>query len=179
MHLIPHYQTTVTLFSREGDVWVYPSKQAALKALGRYWIAENVRREFCSFAYREWGAGEFASCDGQAVYQTARYIMRDDAGEPLTAVDFPAPPRPRRYRLLDWWNGEGPVPGIGRPRGGHYFRHIRTTQARRQAQRMEEGEVAPRARRNLRNLPNAWDDFGVAAREDRSWKRHRRTQWKP
>ncbi|WP_157058441.1 hypothetical protein [Azoarcus sp. CIB] len=42
----------------------------------------------------------------------------------------------------------------------------------------EGGEVAARAERNARNLPNNWDDFRVASREDRSWKRHRRTRWK-
>lgn len=65
----------------------------------------------------------------------------------------------------------GPVHGIRKWRGGgHYFRRIHTTPERRQAALVvyEDGEVAARPARNLRNLPNSWDDYARCV--ERSWK---------
>lgn len=53
-----------------------------------------------------------------------------------------------------------------------YYRHIRTTQERRASQ---DGWGRPC--RNLHNLPNFWDDI-VRDSPQRSWKKHRRTQYK-
>lgn len=76
------------------------------------------------------------------------------------------------------WNGRGPVPFTGRRRqGGHCFRHIRTAQARRQAQTLGD-DLPPRAARGLRSLPTAWDDVPVSSRRDTCWKGHRKTQWR-
>lgn len=65
----------------------------------------------------------------------------------------------------------GPVHGIHKWRGGgHYFRRIHTTPERRQAALVlrEDGEVATRAARNVRNLPNSWDDY--VRHVERNWK---------
>jgi hypothetical protein len=186
MYHIPAYETAVTLFSRDGDVWAYPSLRAALTALGRDWIARNVGPHFRVFrcnsrvfdtARETWVA--------EPVYDEHAFIMRDDAGEPVTLAAFYPLIERRRYqsrwtRMLDTWNGEGPVPGVHkRSAGRHYFRRPQTMNERRQAclVLLEEGEVAPRAARNVSHLPNSWDDCCVASRENRNWKQFRKTRW--
>ncbi len=52
-----------------------------------------------------------------------------------------------------------------------YYRHPRTTQERRASQ---DGYGRPR--RNLKNLPNSWDD--IWAERTRCWKAYRKTQYK-
>lgn len=187
MHYIPAYETAVTLFSRDGQVWAYPSLKAALKALGERWIAANVGPHFRVFAHsaryfdtvrEEWV--------GEPVYVERAFIMRDDAGGVVTAATFSPLIERRRWhsrwtRMWDFWNGEGPVPGVRCYRGGgHYYRRPQTMMERRLAGLVleEEGEVAPRGARKANHLPNAYDDYRIAAREDRNWKRYRRTQWK-
>lgn len=188
MHQIPIPDTAVTLFSRDGEVWVYHSMTAALAELGLRWIAANVgahfrvfnhvSRQFC-FATESWTT--------ERVYDCRDFIMRDDFGGVVTAESFSPLVTRRRWssrwtRMWETWNGEGPVPGVRCWRGGNrYYRRPHTMMERRQAALVltDEGEVPPRGARNLRNLPNGWDDFRIAAREDRSWKRHRKTQWKP
>lgn len=52
------------------------------------------------------------------------------------------------------------------------MRHkVHTTQERRYSQ-----EGWGRARRNMANLPNSWDEFWYSPQ--RSWKKHRRTQYR-
>ena len=196
MHVISAPQTAVTMFSRDGEVYVYPSLAAAYKALGSRWIAQYVGKNFREFSHRTrvksdgnpatvgWVLQGFPYVH-ETVYVERDYIMRDDFGTPLTIADFAVfQERNRyrgwRYRWLSTWNGEGPVPGVSKCRGGHhYYRRIHHMNARRQCFPVrEEGEVPPRAARNQHHLPNNWDDYRVANREDRNWKRYRRTQWR-
>ena len=64
------------------------------------------------------------------------------------------------------------------------FCHVRTQSERRKSQyrgnqlKIDGHCIKCRARRNSRNLPNAWDDVLVAWGENRSWKRNRKTQWR-
>lgn len=75
-----------------------------------------------------------------------------------------------RFPLKGYTRRRGPVPGIGKWRGGQNFRRIHTTAERRQAVLIvcEDGEVAPRASRNCHALQNFWDD--TMRTRDRSWK---------
>lgn len=43
---------------------------------------------------------------------------------------------------------------------------------------IDEYQVRLRAKRNMANLVNSWDDIFRGDLRDRSWKRHRKTQWK-
>ena len=185
MKVIPPYQTTVTLFGLDGTVLHFKSLKRALKALGFNWICEKVAREFCLF---KGCCAVGADSPLLPTYVGSAFIMRDDNGLPLTADDFKELVQERkklsrwraRQKLLENWYGKGPVPFVHkRSAGQHTYRRIRHANARRQAVEVaEEGEIAPRARRNLKNLPNNWDDYLVAAREIRSWKRFRKHQWK-
>jgi hypothetical protein len=64
-------------------------------------------------------------------------------------------------------------PGTKKWSGYRYFRHPRTTQERRKYDKQYG-----RKRRSPRNLPNTYDDLIRRDRDDKSWKRHRRTQYK-
>lgn len=190
MHQIPAYETSVTLFHRDGDVWVYKNLRDAYDALGYHWICEHVGEEFRLFAHTttryEWSDQGYVPVV-EPTYVVADFIMRDDFGSKITGKDFYGIYQGRRkaYRCRSWyghryhfWNGEGPVPGVHKRNAGiHYCRRIRHMNERRWATPVDD-EPAPRPGRNSHNLPNPWDDYTVAAREDRSWKRHRRTQWK-
>ena len=187
MYYIPPHETSITLFSSTGGVEVFRTLKEALKALGYRWIAENVGPHFRVFR------GAYSQFDQERErwvrtpqYDDYSFVMRDDHGEPVTAESF-AVLRPQRSwqsrwsARYSWWHGEGPVPGTRCHRGGrHYYRHPRTMNERRLAALVleEEGEVAPRPQRSANSLPCAWDDFRVAARDDRNWKRFRRTQWR-
>lgn len=186
MHIIKPYETSVTLFHRDGQVSVYKSMKEAYRKLGYRWIAENVGKNFREFdRLRTDYSPEGAVPVSERVYFEREYIMRGDFGQILTAKDFehlrPSFRGFLRYRNYYLWNGEGPVPGTGCGRKwGRCFRRLSHMAQRRQAALVlkEEGEVAPRAARNARNLPNPWDDYNVAARENRNWKQFRKHQWK-
>jgi hypothetical protein len=176
MHVIPAYIPAVYLFGRDGSVKKYPSLKAALAALGLGWIRNNVGVEFATRVYAE-DSWTWTGC---------MYVMRTDSGEPLSVDDFRAVADAQRT-AISWWRrsreycGYGPVPGVRKFRGGgRYFRRMSHMNARRQAALVleDEGEVAPRAARNLHGLPNPWDDYRCSARDDRSWKRFRKTRWK-
>jgi hypothetical protein len=192
MHIVKPYQTAVTLFKRNGDVVVFSSMQAALRRLGFSWIAANVGPHFCTFSHHL-----YVSLDGRVVrnreeiggiaiqrpvYVEHDYVMRDDRSNPLTAESFVFL-RVRHSgsytaRLFRYWNGVGPVPGTGKQTGTHHFRNIRYINAKRVAQYfLEEGEPVPRAARNVKCLPDSWDDMPIAARSCRNWKRYRKIQW--
>lgn len=188
MHQIPAYEPSVTLFHRDGDVWVYRSLSEAYDALGYHWLCENVGEEFRMFSHSAtrmvWSDAGYVPVS-EPTYIEAEFIMRDDFGNKVTSKDFYAIKERRRKPYLGWfwsryasWNGEGPVPGVHKYKAGwHYCRRIRHMNERRWAIPMED-EPAPRPKRNRNNLQNPWDDYTVAAREDRNWKRHRRTQWR-
>lgn len=76
-----------------------------------------------------------------------------------------------------------PVPRTGKRSGGRYYRRMKTTQEIKAALSLLADDVAvehrirARPSRNGRNLVQAWDDVPIL-RDDRSWKRFRKTQWK-
>lgn len=70
----------------------------------------------------------------------------------------------------------GPVPRTGKRGSYRYHRHPRTTPTLRAAVAAEQMGLPLRGR--SRDVPTAWDDINRADFHDRSWKRHRRTQWK-
>lgn len=55
-----------------------------------------------------------------------------------------------------------------------YLRHPKTTQERRYSC---DYQVKTRAKRNMNNIPNAWDDKPEAWTGN-NWKKHRKTQYR-
>lgn len=183
MVVIPAPQSAVTLFHRDGRVWVYRNKQQALEELGRGFIARNVGVDFRVFSHTA-----FDGTTSHRVYQEWDYVLRGDQGRPLVLDDFfPSPPRNVYRGDFHWrypsWNGEGAVPSTGRRHRhrGSSMRRPRTQAERRMNQTgaREAGVPAPRGRRNEHHLPSSWDDISRSDWHERSWKRHRRTQYKP
>jgi hypothetical protein len=199
MHIISRQPRAVTLFSRLGPPVRFASLPAAQRELGLRWIGQNVRAEFRTFEHTTWFTGTHIHrtrpssrvLHAEAHYLHAQYVMRDDFGVIVTTRDFYLLAEAAReaaypyYSLQSvyarFWNGVGSVPGVRKIRGGrHSYRRVRHMNARRGAETFaEDGEVAPRAARNVHGLPQPYDDYRVAARENRNWKRHRKTQWKP
>lgn len=188
MHYIKPYQTAVTLFGCDGSCYVYESLKTALKALGFSWISHHVGREFKTYQSARLNSvynpktKKLIEVLSPFSYVYAEFIMRDDFGEPVTALDFDRIRAKKKYRSYCYalWNGEGPVPGTAKGKAGsHHYRRIRCKNALLAAECFEEeGEAAPRADRNQGNLPNSWDDYHVSGRRNNNWKRFRKTRWK-
>lgn len=76
----------------------------------------------------------------------------------------------------------GPVQGTGRRRWRNIDRHPRTLQERRETKALHNDEdledlnIKIRTRRE--KLPTSWDDIPRGDYDHRSWKRHRKTQYK-
>lgn len=191
MYIITPYQTRVTLFSRSGGTWQYPSIKAARDALGLGWISRNVAANFRTYVYTRWCYAdgsqshyrrkeEDARVYYTPVYEEAGHIMRDDAGRPLAYGAFYSPVRSKYRPKSPPWSGVGPVPGTRKPKAGcHRRRNVSYANAFRAAVTFtEEGEVAARPKRTKSLIPSRWDYCEVHGRMDRSWKKYRATQWK-
>ncbi len=177
---LPH---AVRLISADGEVWPYPSLNAFIKAHGLAWIRASVGTQFrvraCIDPELELGP----------VWHEYPFILRGPFGEPITLTDcerlweeqHPWTLNGWFFRRYPFWRGRGPVPGTGHCNAGsHYFRAIKTYPSHRAAAGVVPGEGEPGFRgRRARQLPSAWDDRHVSARRNRSWKRHRRTQYAP
>ena len=65
---------------------------------------------------------------------------------------------------------------------GTWLRDINTTQERREwfayIDELAEYPHLIRHRRSMKELPSAWDDIPRNDLQDRSWKRHRKTQYR-
>lgn len=64
-----------------------------------------------------------------------------------------------------------------------WYRAIRTTNERRhvdgyEVDRLEEEYDVPTTRGRRKHLPSSWDDISRSDYGIRSWKKHRKTQWK-
>lgn len=197
MHVIKSHQTSVTLFCRDGSSTHYPSLKAARAALGLNWIGRNVAEQFRTYSHTRWrnadNTGYFCGGRNHGViqysekfYNESNFVMRDDAGAPVTYAMVYEDHRQEELRTGRWyrsccaqWNGEGPVPGISKRRRRWYGRAIRYANALRGAETFkEEGEVALRTSRAKSLNPSLWSETRVASRDDRSWKNYRNTQRK-
>ena len=73
------------------------------------------------------------------------------------------------YCPIEYEFRRDPVPWTGyNHAGGNYYRRIRTTQERRWSLACDPKFV--RGTRNIRHLPNSWDDITNFSRYHKSWK---------
>jgi len=91
--------------------------------------------------------------------------------------------RPRWSRRRDFVFRRGPVEGIRCYRGGGgWQRAIRTHAEIRENEALyfdaDAKEVGIEPRGHRRNLRTSWDDPGRSDHDVRSWKKHRKTQWR-
>jgi hypothetical protein len=176
------YTPAVTLFGKDGSSREFSSKKAFFDTFGLSWIQDNVGENFKEFSHCE----RFYIDGGLFQYSVAKYkewqfVLRSKDGSALKAGDFWIYRKSygRKY-IPHTWNGFGPVPGIGK-RGlySNYFRLLRTAGLRRDAQFIEgSDEPRIRAKRNSSNLRTTWDDVYRSDWNTKSWKNHRKTQWK-
>ena len=170
------------------EIW-FASAGAALDAVGLRWIGQNIASDFAAPVTR----AVLDPRTGQLIHGT-EWVMETHRGQRLVYEDFAAlrheRDRHRNHRgnfariglgrQLAHQVGRGPVPFTGRRTAGHYFRYPSTVNEKRLAVFVmrEDGEVAPRGKRSASNIADAWDDLPVRARENRNWKRFRKSQWK-
>jgi hypothetical protein len=98
-----------------------------------------------------------------------------------------------RKNFISWWNchpshvpefRNGSMPGVHKPRGGNWYRPVRTYPEHRDVSGVEAdnrngvSSVYVRRARCNRLLIDAWDDVPSGAYGNRSWKRYRKSQWK-
>lgn len=115
------------------------------------------------------------------------FILKNEYNENLTVLDFAEfifkhkKDNPYvNYRHKNW-NGEGPVPYTGKLGRYCYRRKPRTLSIIKDAfSKRDEDEIEFNVinRRTKGNITTAWDDKGRSDWRDRSWKRHRKTQYK-
>lgn len=111
------------------------------------------------------------------------YIIRDSLGNCYNPgiVGEDSWKKIRERRKYRWGYPNPRQPGSRTGQGwGHMYRRPKTTQERRWAHAWDDEDFAPKVRkaRNKKNLVDAWDDRRLSSREDRNWKRFRKTQWK-
>lgn len=155
-----------------------------------HWLASRISRR--RGAYRHWdlsiGPAFRVRVDrdwlGQPYYREYDFILRDAQGNPLEPWIIPAPAWAEKWKRgqrgpVPVWR-RGPVPRTGYKGGSHTdtLRYPRTQAARKAGQApVDDNEPIVRRARSPVALPTAWDDAPRGCQ--RSWKAHRRTQWKP
>ena len=171
----------VSLIDASGHARRFESLAACVEALGLPWLRAHL-----SLQHRT--PDPYDPTD-RSLVRVAAFVLRDFLGDPVphtacvAACGALSRPFPARYRWrLAWhtWNRVGPVPYTGRPHHRRYSRAVRTFREIRDsvAVIVEDGEPPFRCARSRHHLRTRRDDPSVAAREDRNWKRHRRTQWR-
>lgn len=166
MHVIPPVNQLVLFRNGTGETLRYESRKHAVQALGFSWLRHNLVTEF-------WPADDVWSLSRRDI----QWIC-EEGDRRLSLSDFAAYKPKARYTRASTWNGEGPVPGVSRPRKGHYYRRMQTMGERRKAIPIDD-EPGPRPSRRANRLPNNWDDYPRSALRNNNWKRFRKTQWKP
>lgn len=164
MHVIPPVNQPVVFRNGTGETLRYESRKHAVQALGFSWLRHNLVTEF-------WPADDIWSLSRRDI----QWIC-EEGDRRLSLSDFAAFTPKARYTRASTWNGEGPVPGVSRPRKGRYYRRMRTMGERRKATPIDD-EPGPRPSRRANRLPNNWDDYPRGLHNN--WKRFRKTQWKP
>lgn len=172
MYVVPKHQTSVTLFGRDGSVRLFKTRREALRELGANFIRYQVGPDFKTPRLHH----QF----NQDWYVTPySFVMLDDSGKPMSLADFedlvPARKQSRWSRPF----GEYGVSHPGRKRSnGHYYRRPKTISEKRMHSLVvnEDQEPAVRGSRKPSNLADSWDD--ICLYREKSWKSHRKTQYK-
>ncbi len=182
MHVVPPHQTSVTLFSSDGEVYFFKTLSQALRELGMAFLSRHVGPHFRVHLYDLPESGpRTGSWRSRPVYASWPYVMRDDNGGVVLAKDF-LKLHPSQHTGISGrfghWNGEGPVPGTGNSRSWKTYRLGRIYRDLRQSQILEE-DGEPPLRYAMKSGKKAISfDRRRERRTQRNWKAQRQTQWK-
>jgi hypothetical protein len=173
MHVIPPYEAGVTLFHYNGTKQLFASRRALFEHLGWRCLCRELGEYFdpSRWTYVAREAGLVLSLAAFVVFRQSV----TSGGSPQRLLSGYLHREELRSRAVS-----GPVPGIHRRRfGGHY--RIPATFTERRANALvdqEAGEPPVRSSRRWKNLPSSWDDMVRSDHNTRSWKKHRKHQWK-
>lgn len=181
MQHIPPFEA-VTLVHRGGRREVFRNLDSVVRAYGYGRLCRELGDSFkqhYSFHYA-W----HIDADGEEVPELIDRTSNADAfvllgpnGDILTHASLPLPPyRQRHWWGMDFWNGEGAVPGTGRSRYSRRRPRMRLQSARRQSEVLED-DIGPRPARRAHNLPS-YEPGWRSTTGNHNWKLHRPHQWK-
>lgn len=165
------------LIHRDGKAYEYPSLEAMAadkidsKAISKYHDCENVLNK-----------------DGSITQKFNYWIIRDDVGNIVTGQDLRDATEPSfikyRYRTKIYEDQRHaaslglPIPHLRSRYRSQYYRHnkCRHLLALRADIKSYRFDIKPKGKKPKPQDP--WDDRIRSDIYDRSWKRHRKTQWK-
>lgn len=172
----------VYLYGKNGYVEVFNSKKDAALKLG-YGFINNFVGYFLGNPSMN---NNYYLLNDSKSYKD--FIMKNDFNESLTIKDFISifdEIRENKYVNLfslrykmSKWNCEGPVPGTGVKHYGRVMRRPKTLKTLKYATGIIEdcNEPTVRVRGGKSNIVTSWDDIWIY--NQRSWKSHRKTQYK-
>jgi hypothetical protein len=171
MFVVPKKDGPYTVFVAGGEVAVLETKARVVKHVGGF---RALRWQLCTSRPLSLAAW-LEQPDPGFWAVSPRFLVLNAMGEVLTCEDFTElepkadDRRPGAYGRR--W------PGSRRTAYRNWLRFPRTQHERRQNALVvaEDGEDGARGRRRGRNLPSANWDLGRST--ERSWKRHRRSQY--
>lgn len=182
MHNVPQYTPKIRLIKNTGEFWEYKNIQVAAKELYRLGYIQRY-----SWRYSDLIGISFNDIRSYInVYEPVyfEYIVRTDLGDVVTTSDLKKH-LVKKFNNVDhtYYYRKDSIPYIRKSRGKYRgIRHPKTTAERRASVDLmldddaQEYNIRPRTRRNHVNLVNAWDD--IPRHYTRSWKKHRRHQYK-
>lgn len=181
----------ITLHHIDGYTWTYESLEDAYNQLGYDFIERKVGFQF-NYCSSEKDFFDYRTIVN-LVPLHANFIMRDDSGKEITYKDFDkfferdCKIRMNMFNNKAVMRGIGPIPGT-RKRSGRYKiikRPHSMNEKKNVSKCLTEAfdnnvYIKLRSKRNIVNLPDAYDDINRADVDDRSWKANKRNkhQWK-
>lgn len=190
-------KSPVVIFFEDGSRKSFKSLDALIEFYGPYWLLENMGTNFKQYTHSKWldyswfdSGFHVIEAFRVPVYRNALCIIRDSFGEVISEQEVHDfiyhRQRQANVRFFDSFYGPQdkatalglPVAGAGKSSKRRYFRRPQTSNERKLAQRLCPEDVMPRAKRSVNTIPEAHDDQFFSTLGHRSWKRHRRTQWK-
>lgn len=181
----------ITLHHISGDFWSYESLEDVYNQLGYNFISNNVGEQFDNVR----AVTVYVNCRAIVEYRQfhADFILRDEKGKEIIYSDFKMfLEKDRNLRSKMQCKkmisrGNGPIEGTRKRRGRYkIIKRPRSMNEKRNVSKClteafdNNVYIKLRSKRNIVNLPDAYDDINRADVDDRSWKANKRNkhQWK-
>lgn len=164
----------------------------SLEALS-YWLSKKVSSKRAVNPFGCLGIGQQFVVDagqdyfGNKITYYYEWVIEDASGNRIPPGDVPKSKKAiKRERYVRKWREKafifrsGPVSNTGGARGrrvSDYMRYPQTHAILKECYKpLEEFEPNIRSSRSRKYIPTSWDDIPRSCQ--RSWKKHRKTQWK-
>lgn len=185
MYNVPEYTPKIRLRKNTGECWEYKNIQTAAKELYHLGYIQRYSWRNDDIIGNSFNEIRLYINACEPVY--VEYIVETEFGDIILVSELKKY-IPKNYNIFGevdhtYYYRRDSVPHIHKSRGKYRgYRRPKTTAERRASMDLlfdedaREYNIRPRAARNHINLINAWDD--IPRHYTRSWKKHRRHQWK-